>query len=85
MTMAMPHIVCNHCEDVILDVHSCTIYEGTIYHWLCLEQMREEGETKHEPDSFGGEPSVYKVRKDSLGLEFPRLRRCLNWLFRRKT
>lgn len=88
MTMAMPHIVCNHCEDVILDVHSCTIYRGTLYHWLCLKKMREDAHRRSEeltlPESIDGRDGTRGGVGRFSGCKSS-MKRAFNWLFRRKT
>ena len=70
--MAMLHIVCNYCEDIILDTHSFTIYEGSIYHWLCLVKMKEEREKPREPslpESIDGRDGVRRWDGKPLGDE----------------
>lgn len=84
MTMAMPHIVCNYCEDVILDVHNWTVYRGTIYHWACLLEMREKPREPIPPKSIGGRDGIRRWDGRPLDYKSP-MERAFNWLFRRKT
>jgi len=34
-------IVCNYCEEIILETHKFTIKDGTIYHWSCLKEVED--------------------------------------------
>lgn len=82
--MMMPrYSTCNHCGEMIMETHLWTIKDGSIYHWGCVIEMRNQAKKLHEEprrpivvEPIDGEPRP-SVREYNYSF--------WDWLFRRKT
>lgn len=51
--MTTRYAICNHCSEVIMDTHTWTIKNGSIYHWVCvLKKYEDEAKRASEPDEI---------------------------------
>ena len=93
--MTTRYSMCNHCDEVIMDTHLWTIYEGSIYHWECVETMRKaQAAEPRRPINvmpIGCEQRrsriIYPEPVESRRLDGVqhKSRTFWDWLFRRKT